>query len=74
MRRRFGLAVCTDGPDARGHARLATTTGGRTQMRHTAVIAAWRQVLVESGGIIPKKNEERMLRNTHIPVPPDDNW
>ena len=71
MRLRLGLAICTDGPDAHGYYRLADNVGGRTNARHTAVIASWRQVLVEAGGNIPQSNVERMLRDTHVPVHAD---
>ena len=36
------------------------------------MLAAWRQVFSEAGGQVPDRNCERMLRNTHVPVPPDD--
>ena len=35
-------------------------------------MAAWRQVFIEAGGSVPDRNVERMLRNTHVPVPPGD--
>ena len=73
VRARLGLAVCVDGPDAHGHRRLADSMGGRTHARHTAMIAAVRQVLVEAGGQVPDRNVERLLRRTHVPVPPGDN-
>ena len=41
-------------------------------MLDTVMIAAWRQVFIEAGGKVPDRNRERMLRNTHIPVPPED--
>ena len=72
VRRRLGLAVCYQGPDAHGHRRLADNTGARLNVRHTALIAAWRQVFVEAGGQVPDRNIERLLRNSHVPVPPDD--
>ena len=40
--------------------------------RHTEYNAAWKQVLVEAGGYIPRRNEERMLRNTYVRVHPGD--
>ena len=40
--------------------------------RHTTVTAAWRQVFVEAGGAVPDRNVERLLRDTHVPVPPQD--
>ena len=36
------------------------------------MIAAWRQVFSEAGGQVPDRNIERLLRNSHVPVPPDD--
>ena len=71
LRRRLGLAVCWDGPDAHGHAIIAAR-GAAMNARHTVMIAAWRQVFIEAGGKVPDRNRERMLRNTHIPVPPED--
>ena len=65
MRRRLGLAVVLEGPDRFGHARVASVLGGRTNARHTAVGAAWRQVFFEAGGSVPDRNIERR-------VPPDD--
>ena len=61
MRRRLGLVVCLEGPDAFGHARLASGLGGRTNARHSAVLGAWRQVFVEAGGQVPDCNVERLL-------------
>ena len=69
VRRRLGIGIITGSPDPHGHALLATSLGGRTQARHTEMVAAWRQVLVEAGAIIPDKNIERVLHRTHIPVP-----
>jgi hypothetical protein len=72
MRRRLGVAISFEGPDAHGHASLATNVGARMNARHTEYNASWRQVLVEAGGQIPDRNEERMLRNTYVPVDPAD--
>jgi hypothetical protein len=71
VRMRLGLAICADGPDAHGYYRLADGVGGRRHARHKVVIAACRQVLVEAGGEIPDWNVERLLANTHVPVPQD---
>jgi hypothetical protein len=71
VRMRLGLAICADGPDAHGYYRLADGVGGRRHARHKVVIAACRQVLVEAGGEIPDRNVERLLANTHVPVPQD---
>ena len=83
LRRRLGLAVLADAPvrnghgcnqrvDAHGHHRLACTRSKRAHGRHRGLIAAWRQVFVEAGGAVPDRNIERMLRDTHVPVPPTD--
>jgi len=83
LRRRLGLAVLADAPvcngrncrhrvDAHGHHRLACNRAGRFHGRHRGLIAAWRQVFVEAGGSVPDRNIERMLRDTHVPVPPAD--
>jgi len=72
MRSRLGLTVCLNGPDPHGHRRCADNLGARINARHTAMIAAWRQVLVEAGGQIPDRNVERVLARTHVPVPPGD--
>eukprot|EP00959_Pyramimonas_sp_CCMP1952_P320511 6707126-Pyramimonas_sp.AAC.1 len=69
MRRRFGIGVTYDGPDVHGHARLASVLGGRTHAKHTSLIAAWKQMLIEAGSIIPDRNVERVLSRTHIPTP-----
>ena len=71
VRRRLGLAVCWDRPDAHAHAIIATR-GAAMNARHTVMLAAWRQVFIEAGGKVPDRNRERMLRDTHIPVPPGD--
>ena len=72
MRRRLGVAICHDGADAHGHSALTTNIGGRLNAKHTALLAAWKQVFVEAGVQVPQRNVERMLRNTHIPVPAVD--
>ena len=40
--------------------------------KHTALLVAWRQVFFESGGQVPDRNIERMLRRTNITVAPTD--
>ena len=72
MRRRLGMPVRIEGPDVHGHRRLAESIGGSTNVRHTSMIAAWRQVFVEAGGQVPDRNVERMLWRTHINVPEGD--
>ena len=72
MRRRLGLAISSEGPDTHGLSSLATNIGARFHARHTRWLSSWRQVLSEAGGHFPDRNVERMLRNTHVPVPPED--
>ena len=72
MKRRLGMAISFEGPDAHGYASLTTNVGGRLNARHTSWLESWRQVFGEAGGRIPDRNRERMLRNTHVPVPPGD--
>ena len=61
-----------EGPDPHGHRRLADNLAARLNARHTVLIAAWRQIFAEAGGQVPDRNIERMLSNTHIPVPVGD--
>ena len=72
MRRRLGIAVCFEGPDPHGHGTMSDNVDGRLNACHSGLLAAWKQVMVEAGGRVPDRNEERMLRNTHVPVHPDD--
>ena len=72
VRFRLGVAVHFDGPDPHGFRRLADNRGGRLNARHTGMLTAWRQVLVEAGAQIPERNVERLLRDTHVPVPAED--
>ena len=72
MWRRLGLAIPFEGPDTHGLSSLATNIGARFHARHTRWLSSWRQVLSEAGGHLPDRNVERMLRNTHVPVPPED--
>ena len=72
MKFRLGLAVSFDGPDPHGFQHLADNRGGRLNARHSGMLAGWRQVLVEAGGQIPDRNVERILHNTHVPVPAGD--
>ena len=64
--------VTFQGPDAHGYRRLADNIGYRLNVRHTALIAACRQVFIEAGGQVPDRNIERMLRNSYVSVSPDD--
>ena len=72
VKRRLGLPIKFEGWDRHGHYNLAIALGGRTQARHTTMIAAWRQVFNEAGGHVPDRNIERLLKNTHDPVPAND--
>ena len=81
VRRRLGMRVdplgercegCGRQVDAHGHHRAACTRTARTCARHRTIVAAWRQVFQEAGGQVPDRNVERMLRDTHVPVPPAD--
>ena len=69
VRRRLGVATAIDGPDPHGHSRLATALVGGMQARHSAVLAAWKQVFCEAGARIPPQNVERLLRTTWVRVP-----
>ena len=68
----MGQGAGTEGPDPHGFRRLADNLGARLHARHAGMIAAWRQVFVEAGGAVPDRNIERMLRDTHVPVPAGD--
>ena len=65
---RLGIAVSFEG-DVHGHESLTSNRWARLNIRHTGVVTAWRQVLVEAGASIPDRNVERMLVRTNIPVP-----
>ena len=72
VRRRLGIAVRYEGEDTHGHASLTHNTGALYNIRHDAVKAAWRQVLVEAGGHVPQRNVERLLSRSNIPIDPAD--
>ena len=59
--------------DAHGHHRVSCTRTARLHARHRTLVTAWRQVFQEAGGQVPTRNVERLLRDTHVPVPPHDN-
>ena len=61
-----------EGDDVHGHASLTDNRWARLNIRHTGVVAGWRQVLVEAGAAIPDRNVERTLTRTNIPVAPED--
>ena len=44
----------------------------RLHTRHRGLVHAWRQVLVEAGGSIPRRNVERLLRDCNVRVAPGD--
>jgi hypothetical protein len=82
LRRRVGLATgaelaqcegCGRNLDAFGHHRCNCTRTGRNHARHRGVLGAWRQVFAESGNAVARRNVERLLRNTHVPVSGSDN-
>ena len=58
----MGLAVCHQ--ELEGHKKLADSTGPEQ--------VQCLQVFSEAGGHVPDRNIERLLRNSHVPVPPDD--
>jgi len=72
VRRRLGIGVLFEGDDPHGHSRMTDNRHGRLNARHTWMVAAWRQVFTESGGLIPDRNVERTLRSAHISVPTRD--
>ena len=72
VKHRLGLAVLFDGGDSHGHYNLARSEGGRTNARHTGLVHVWRQIFIEAGGQVPDRNVERLLRQSHLPVPADD--
>ena len=72
LRLRLGLPTNVDPRDPFGYRRLADGSGLRLHARHRGLVAAWRQVFLEAGGQVPRRNVERLLRNTHVTVPPGD--
>ena len=52
--------------------RLACPRSGRAYHRHRDLVTAWRQVFTEAGGQVPRRNVERLLRDTLVRVPADD--
>ena len=73
LRFRLGLPINPQASDPMGYRRLADNRSVRLHTRHRGLVAAWRQVFVEAGGHVPKRNVERLLRHTHIPgLSPDD--
>lgn len=81
VRRRLGLALnaisdncegCGTLLDPYGYHRCPCTCTSRNHTRHRSMLGAWRQVFQESGNTIPRRNVERLLRNTHVPVANQD--
>ena len=72
IRRRLGIGVLFEGPDPRGHSTMTTNDRGRLNIRHAHVVVSWRQVFTEAGALIPDRNVERLLAQTHLPVPTND--
>ena len=75
MRLRLGLEVpqedtrcerCHMPLDARGYHRLTCNRTARLHTRHRCLVGAWRQVLVEAGGAIPRRNVERLVRDCNV--------
>ena len=67
-----GVGSCFWWPRSTWSLSTADNLGARLNARHTVLIAAWRQIFAEAGGQVPDRNIERMLSNTHIPVPEGD--
>ena len=73
LRLRLGLPINPESSDSMGYRRLADHRSQRLHARHRGLVAAWRQVFMEAGGHVPRRNVERLLRNTHVPgLPPGD--
>ena len=81
LRRRLGLPIsavpghcegqsCCAALDAFGFHRTCCSRTGRLHGRQAAGLGPWRQVLGEAGY---RTRAERMMRDTNIPVRPDDN-
>ena len=81
LRLRLGLPLphsgtrcegCNAVLDPFGYHRLACNFAGRAHARHFGLVQGWRQVFVEAGGSVPRRNVERLLRDTPIVVPATD--
>ena len=77
LRLRLGLPIGHDGSrcegcrtllDAYGYHRITCPRTARLHTRHTGIRPAWRQVFVEAGGSVPRRNIERLLRNCNVPI------
>ena len=82
LRRRLGNPVlafpgrcegCRRPLDAQGHHRTTCPRTGRNHALRRTLVGLWRQVFVETGGTVPRRNVERMLRNTNVPTDPGCN-
>ena len=63
---------CRVALDAFGYHRLVCHLTVRIHVRHRILNQAWRQVFIEAGGVVPRRNVERFLRDTPVVVPADD--
>ena len=66
VRRRLGIAVVYANGEANGHDTFADNMGGRLNPRHSYLLAAWRQVFYEAGGVrvrvkVPKQHHKWTL-------------
>ena len=82
MRFRLGMSVprepalrcegCRQLLDSKGYHRVTCGRTARLHVRHRGWVNAWRQVFLEAGGQVPKRNVERLLRDTTVTVPAED--
>ena len=63
---------CRQTLDPRGYHRITCNRTARLHSRHRGLVSAWRQVFIEAGGAVPRRNVERLLRDTAVIVPADD--
>ena len=75
LRLRLGLQVPQDGArceacganlDPLGYHRLTCTRTARLHVRHRGLMQAWRQVFVEAGGSVPRRQVERLLQDCNV--------
>ena len=75
LRLRLGLEVPQDGArcegcgatlDTLGYHRLTCNRCARLHARHGTLVSAWRQVLVEAGASVPRRNVERLVRDCNV--------
>ena len=82
MRFRLGMSVprepalrcegCRQLLDSKGYHRVTCGRTARLHVRHRGLVNAWRQVFLEAGGQVPKRNVERLLRDTTVTVPAEN--